>query len=496
MNSENTYGKYEAGAVQMEPSEADIEMMSAEINVDLGFATLTSSTSLYDVEGSAISENSGFYAQKNWFGGLYYNSPRPLARADRSFGDEAFVQEVRLVSNSEGPLSWVAGLYYQNQDKLVGQTSTLAGYKAWASTVFGWMSDGYGYDDDDHDFYMNDKGKIKETALFGEVTYDVSEDLHVTGGIRYFDSKGKSVATVQLPFWDALASWQAVDSTAEFGKKDALFKLNVSYDLNDEMMAYATVSEGYRRGGASAVPTSGNFAESTAWLTFGSDSVVNYEMGLKGSSDTMRYTIAAFYVDWTDPQINTATSNWGFFTAANGNKAATKGLELEIEGQLSEALHYSFGYAFVNAKLKKEFNAPTGNGPGDMIAAAGNRLPGVPKHMLNLAVDYTTEISDIETVFRVNGYIQSKSENYINNDHATYGRNHAGFGLWNASATLLLEDFDVSLFVKNIGNEMGTTASFSAAYMGTSPSQNYYGNGAKDEMALPRTFGIAAKYRF
>ena len=47
----NTYGEYTSGSVQLEPSEADLELFSAEVNVDLGFATLTSSTSHYDVHG-------------------------------------------------------------------------------------------------------------------------------------------------------------------------------------------------------------------------------------------------------------------------------------------------------------------------------------------------------------------------------------------------------------------------------------------------------------
>ncbi|WND02979.1 TonB-dependent receptor [Temperatibacter marinus] len=487
------YGEYEAGSVQLEPSQATTDLISAEVNVDLGFATLTSSTSYYEVDGSAISENTGFYAQKGWIANLYYNHPRPLARADRRFGDKAFVQELRLVSNNEGPLNYVVGAYYQDQDKSIGQTSTLAGYSAWAMENFGWMSEGFGYDANDNDFIFDDVQKVSEKAVFGELTYDVSEDLHVTAGIRYFDSDVESDAIVQLPFWDSLASWQAARTQTSSGKKDALFKLNVSYDVSDEMMVYGTISEGYRRGGAASVPTTGNFAEDPAWLSYESDSVVNYEFGVKGQTDTLRYTASVFYVDWSNPQINTATANWGFFTVANGDKASTKGLELEVEAQLSENLNLTAGYAFVDASLTEDFVAPTG---AYSIAHAGDRTPGTPKHVFNIVANYTTEISGVETLFRLDGYIQSKSHNYINNDHATYGRYHAGFGVWNGNVTFDLEPFDVSLFVKNITNEEGVTANFSATYMGHSAQQNYYGNGAKREITLPRTVGVAVRYSF
>lgn len=489
----NTYGEYTSGSVQLEPSHTDLDMASAEINVDFGFATLTSSTSYYDVSGSSISENTGFYAQKNWLGGLYYNSPRPLARADRSYGDKAFVQEIRLVSDSDGPLNWIGGLYYQNQDKSVGQTSTLAGYRNWTLEAQGWMSEGFGHDENDNDFIYRDDSKIKETAVYGELTYDVSDTVHVTGGFRWFDSSVHSDAEVQLPFWDSLASWAPAVTIADSGKRDVLFKGNVSFDMNDDTMLYATISEGYRRGGASAVPTTGNFAEDPAWLNYGSDSVINYEAGIKGETDNMRYTIAAFYVDWTNPQINTATSNWGFFTAANGDTATSKGFELEVAGQLTPELRYSFGYAYVDAKLSSDFNAPT----GALIAATGNTLPGVPKHMLNINMDYTTTISsDVDLTFRVGGYVQSKTQNYIMNDHETFGKSHSAFSIWNASATFTKDDVSLTIFAKNLFNTEGSTAHFSEAYMGTSPAQNYFGSGTKREITLPRTIGAAVRYNF
>jgi len=488
----NEYGRYEAGSVQLEPSQSDLELASLEMNIDLGFATLTSSTSYYKRDGRSVSENTGFYAQKSWLSGFYYNSPRPLARADRGYSDEAFIQEARLVSQSDGPFNWVAGIYYHDQEQTADQISTLAGYKAWASTVFGWMSDGYGYSDIDNDFDFDSTTKIKETAFFGEATYDVSDRLSLTAGIRYFDSKVTADATVDLPFWNSLFPAAVIEGETS-GKKDALFKFNMSYDVNDDTMIYATVSEGYRRGGATAVPLTGNFAEDPSWLSYGSDTTRNYEIGIKGATNDIRYTLSGFYVDWSNPQINTATSNWGFFTVANGDSARSIGIEAEVEGYVGNALHYNLGYAFSDAKLTSDFLSPTGS----LIAADGNRLTGVPKHMLNIAFDYTTDItSDIVMVARVNGYVQSSSQNYINNDSETLGATLGGFSIWGAGLTFTKGDVDVTLFAKNIFNNRGVTAVYGDAYMGTDASQNYLGSGAKSEITLPRTVGLAVKYNF
>ena len=55
----NAYGKYENGSIQLEPSSRDVNLASLEANLDLGFATLTSSTSYYEHQGDSASENTG-----------------------------------------------------------------------------------------------------------------------------------------------------------------------------------------------------------------------------------------------------------------------------------------------------------------------------------------------------------------------------------------------------------------------------------------------------
>ncbi|HZW59493.1 MAG TPA: TonB-dependent receptor plug domain-containing protein, partial [Woeseiaceae bacterium] len=110
------YGEHEIGSIQLEPSSRDVDLASLEAEIDLGFATLTSSTSTYTHEGDSVSENTGFYAQLGWLQFYYYNYPRPMASAVRSYSDEAFVQEFRLVSNGEHTVDWVVGAFYRDQD--------------------------------------------------------------------------------------------------------------------------------------------------------------------------------------------------------------------------------------------------------------------------------------------------------------------------------------------------------------------------------------------
>jgi outer membrane receptor protein involved in Fe transport len=120
------YGKYEFGAVQLEPSEREVELAALEVEIDLGFATLTSSTAHYKHAGTGISDNSGVYARNGWFA-YYGSSPRPIAQAERFYEDSAVNQELRLVSNGDRSVDWTVGAYYMDQDYDLGQNSYLVG---------------------------------------------------------------------------------------------------------------------------------------------------------------------------------------------------------------------------------------------------------------------------------------------------------------------------------------------------------------------------------
>lgn len=487
------YDEYQNGSIQLEPSSRDVSLASLEMDIDLGFATLTSSTSNYDHDGDSISENTGFYAQLGWLGAYYYNYPRPMAQAIRTYKDEAFVQELRLVSNGEHTIDYVVGAFYRDQDLFSTQQSFLRGFKTWADTAFG-APPSFVISDLDFDYSRTET--FKDLGIFGELTFNVSDSFRLTGGLRYFDNEFTNNTYMGVGLW---TTFNVID-TASFETKedDILFKLNASWDVSDNGMLYGTISEGYRRGGSNAVPTVGFFAEDPGWLQYDSDSAVNYEVGFKGTTERMRYTIASFYVDWSDVQVNTATSNWAFFAAANGGGAETYGLELEVDGYLTDALHYSFGYAYVTAELTDEVLAPTA--AATVQALQGAQLPGTPENTVNASIDHTLELGNgMNWVNRLSGYYQSSTRNAINADTASPGRFNVeldSFELLNYVTTLSRNNWEASFFVRNLTNERGVTGIFTEVYMGTDPAQNYFGNGSKEFLTLPRTLGFNVRFRY
>jgi iron complex outermembrane recepter protein len=488
------YGDYEIGSVQLEPSSRDVDLASLEMEFDLGFATLTSSTSVYDHSGDSVSENTGFYAQLGWLGAYYYNYPRPMASAVRTYSDEAVVQELRLVSNGDNTVDWVAGAFYRDQDLNATQTSLLRGFERWADLAFG--------DPDlivqDQDFGYERDENFKDLGVFGEVTWNATDAFHLTLGARWFSNEFVNNTYMQVGVWDP--SIFNFEDTAQFkgDEKDTLFKINAAFDLSDSQMLYATISEGYRRGGSNAVPTVGFFAEDPGWQQYDPDSVINYEIGIKGSTERLRYNVAAFYVDWKDVQLNTATTNWAFFAAANGDGAKTSGLEVELDGIISDSLRYNVGYSYVDGEVKGDALAPID--PTYVLAEDGAPLIGAAKHTLSAALEYAMELSEgFEWVTRVNGYYQSKTYNAFGDGFRTPGTFTAeldGFSLVDLTTSIARDNWTATLYIKNLGNEEGATGLFTELYMGTDPAQNYYGNGSKEFLALPRTLGVAFKYGF
>jgi len=130
----NVYnGSDENGSTMLEPSEREAELISLDLEWNLGFATMTSSTSAYSHEGDGWRDNTSLWVTDrggfaNWFDILYPGHPRPVAHVSAGFDEEALIQEFRLVSNdSDSNIDWTLGAYYMDQDREVDNFSYLLG---------------------------------------------------------------------------------------------------------------------------------------------------------------------------------------------------------------------------------------------------------------------------------------------------------------------------------------------------------------------------------
>jgi outer membrane receptor protein involved in Fe transport len=258
-------------------------------------------------------------------------------------------------------------------------------------------------------------------------------------------------------------------------------------------MLYGTISEGFRRGGTNAVPLSGIFAESPAWLRYGPDTTTNFEVGLKGSGNQSFYNVSLFYVDWDDIQLNTATTNWAFYAAQNGGQAHTQGIEIEYDKYFGDNWHLSAGYAYTQGELDEVMWSADNV---YIVAPEGRELPGLAEHTANAMLENFIDLSNgWQWVNRVTGYYQSETNNAIS-DSPRFAATMGSFSIWNLNSNVIMGDWTVGLFVKNLFNEEGEVGIFKEEYMGTAPEEKYFGNGAKSIVARPRTIGLSVTYDF
>lgn len=514
-----SYGDDDSGQVLLEPSERDVSMASLDLEWDLGFATFTSTTSSYDHEGQGESDNGGLWASggetdpalsRDWNSAFYGGGwPRPMQLAQRGYDDSAFIQEFRLVSNeTDGAFDWIVGAFYMDQDNSVWQLSYNPGMNEFHNACIDtggpecdgfWPATFYPGDQlSEIDFEYERDTTYEEMAVYGELTYNVSETFRVTGGFRWFDNETVNDVILGFPLVEGWTSPSAPQSTDS--DDDVLVKLNASWDLSDSMMVYGTYSEGYRHGGAQSVPSFENgdpFGEPNAEAirTFQSDSVQNYEIGIKGGTNSLRYTASLFHVAWDDPQLNTTSSWYGFYLAANGDEASTEGVELELEGYAADSFHYRVGYTYVKAELDKDFISPQTDA---VVATAGSTLPGAPENVFSVLLDNTWELGgDMRLVAALNAYYQSETENFVDQG-ATLNKSYDAFTLVNVNATLATDAWSATLYVRNLGDEDGASGGFPSTYWSydTGVFENWYGNGNRQFIVQPRTIGLKFGYRF
>ena len=497
----------QSGSTMLEPSEREAQLISLDVEWDLGFATMTSSTSSYTHEGNGWRDNSSLWVTDrggfaNWFDTLYPGNPRPVAHVSAGFDEEAFVQEFRLVSNdSDSTIDWTVGAYYMDQDREVNNFSYLLGLNEYgdACTALGagcatggqwWM----GAPLSEIDFYYIRRENFTDLALYGEVTWHVADNWHITTGARWFDNELTNDTAMDFPLFEgAVVPFNNFPSQEE---DDIQLKLNVAWDISDTMMAYGTYSEGFRRGGANAIPTTGFFAELNPETVqfYKADTVDNIEFGVKGSTDRIRYSADIYYVDWSNPQLNTATLWWGFFMAQNGESAKTTGLELEAQILLTDSLQLDIGFGHVNAELSSDLINPQNGG---VIATDGHRLPGTAENTATASLQNAIELSNgMNLTTRLSGYYQSNSINSVQD--TTIQDRFGSFTIWNAVASLSNENWTASLYLKNLTDNQGVTGNYPSAYMSTDTGifENYYGNNQREYIATPRTIGFAVKYNF
>jgi iron complex outermembrane receptor protein len=517
---------WEDSSHQLDPVERTVDVASLEVMHEFGFASFTSATSFTNDESEPDRDTSDFYVNLDVNFGYYFGFPRILV-LDNSIGEaEAFTQELRLVSNNDGPFDWVIGAFYNKEDQKGSNRNQMFGLGAWmddpdaAGGLGPMLPDFYPYffgntigdfveyylgatrpsKNEDEVFTLDTLSKFEEKALYGEATYRLTDSWQMTVGARVFRQTLDRSMRQTLPLCGAGCSddFDPVNYTGnpigltearhKSSFNDSIFKFNTSYDLNEETMLYLTVSQGFRRGGANALPVAGAFFDPDFPLEYQPDKLLNTEIGIKGLAwnNRLSYSLAAYNIDWEDVQIEAFTGG-GFKGVVNAEDAQSKGVELELQALLTENLSATLGYSHVKAEISKDTIA------GGAPIFKGDRLPYVPENQLSLALDYNRAFgSGYEFRLHGDGNYRSNFSTQLNDQQAL--NNYMvldGYTLVNASATIATQKWSAQAFIKNITNEEGLSSVFVLAANGAGAAGEF---GRRGFVNRPRTIGLRFTY--
>lgn len=515
-------GEYEAGLRVKEPNKINNELFALEVTADLGFAELTSATGFSKFTDEGQRDQTDLLISLEYS----YESFPTFTAFTREVGEEERInQEVRLVSKHDGPFNWIVGGFY-NQSEVAGTSSEFTpNYPAFAG-----LTDR----PDALEYFSTANSKLVETALFGEVGYDITDKLSVTVGGRLYDYELEAASSVDFPLFEPLSF---TPQTLEQVKNNAfdpdlaqaddgfLYKFNVSYDVTSDLLVYGTVSEGYRIGASNGVgqcdafdpnatqgacalapgqqfgPNPGDIAQVDE-RQFGPDTTTNYELGFKSTllDGDMTLNAAVFLVEWTDPQVSSATVNANIPITINADGAESKGVEVSAAWRASDNFSVRGSFSHTVAELTADVPSlvrtitTPGFGTAFIDGEAGDRLPGSPETQFSVFGTYTMPLaSGNEVLFNLGYAYQGDVVTRAGGKGNSLTLDE--FGIANGSIVYNAADWKAALFVNNLFDEYAETG-----VRGTALS-NQTINGANVRtfgtfVAPPRAVGVRFSYDF
>jgi outer membrane receptor protein involved in Fe transport len=371
-------------------AEADTYGFSGRIDADMGNVTLTSITgyeagksrSVGDIDGGFVGPNSFFDPTM---------APNPLTADTIAFPAETqdsldgltqFTQELRFASNSGGQFNWQAGLYYFD-------------------TSFDVITVGPGFPPLTTVSHGNEAWSI-----FGQASYEVSDRVTLTGGLRYTDDKRTFDAPSPPPF--------VTVNPTEISDDEISWDISALYKASESVNLYARVARGFRgptiQGRDVAFAAfSGAVDPQTVAV---SETIQSYEVGFKSelADNRVRLNAAAFYYNIDDQQLSIIGGLTNSNQVINADKGVGYGFEADLEFVVSDNLFVQAGFSYNDTEIQDATLATatcasglcTPTDPQNALGQAlidGNPFPNAPKTTFNAFAEYTAPLANDGELF-------------------------------------------------------------------------------------------------
>lgn len=438
-STQPSVGRYAKRTRIAEPFRYRTTLHNLRLDQDLGFATLTA---------TATRHSKRFSGQQDYSGLAPALAPAAFVEPGRSRGTTF---EARLASPSGQRFEYLIGAFHDStREEIVNRLNAPA-----ALPIFGTATL--------IDALVRIRGK--ESAIFGEGTFRVTDTLKITAGGRLFRTRLDTKTTQGGPL-------SGPTTTTSGGSEQTGFspKVSLTWQPDTDNLVYALASRGFRFGGP-------NIARDPAFAIpaqFDSDSLWNYELGARTTQLDGRLQLDAtlYWIDWSDIQV-TQRSTSGFIFTANAGRARNRGFEASATYRPVRALAVQGSLTYLDGELRRQF----GSGAG--LVPAGSALPGASRWQASDTVTYAPTGSRLAPTFALaHRYISSAP-----GELTPAPRRQGGYNLFDLRVGATIAGFGVSGFVENIGDKRGVSQAATGV------------RGPVEFVVRPRTIGITLDYR-
>lgn len=286
--------------------------------------------------------------------------------------------ELRFASSWNSPFQALVGVFAQREDRFFQSRIFPANPNTGKFT----RVEGFSLD-------RNVDTEVDEDAVFTELSYDFNEQFTLTAGLRWFEMSIEERATAVFGFAGQPAGGPG--PLLSFSEDDVIGKLNLSYNVTNDIMLFGQWAQGFRAGGTND-QTAAEIADVVIPQGFGSDSVDSYEFGLKSQwlNNRLRLNAALYYIDWADIQIQDQAQDPDnpsvFFPfRSNGGAADIYGVEMDLTYRPFAGLELTMAGSYSDAELSEDNPIPSTGRKGDDITY-------IPETTLSLSGQYRRPI--------------------------------------------------------------------------------------------------------
>lgn len=395
-----------------ERNNPEYDLVNAVLRWDFGGVTLSNSFGYQKARNSTMTDLSNTYVPLLPLLGFPVGFITSVGLGSES-DIEVYTNEVRLASAPGGRFDWTVGLYGRKLDRNGTSTSVTAP----GAIAFDLIS-------------VNAIFESEAWAAFGELTWNATDALTITGGLRYFEEE-RTLTSVNRSFGGLATAY----NSGEFTSLNP--RINISYDVSPTAMVYLSAAKGFRSGGFNLVATGGP-------PTYDPDELWTYEVGSKNQWFDRRLTFegAVYYTDWSDVQSAFTPTGAAIGYITNGGEVNGWGADLSLSARPATGLTLSATYGWNDL----EYQGTTAE------HVAGDPVDYAVRESWSGSIDYRRPVlGDAEGFARLD-YQHAGSASIINRGSLV----NVAIGsrdLVNAQLGVAFGTYEVSLFANNLFDE-------------------------------------------